>query len=152
MSSPIAADFSDRSDFANAHRGFPATLKPMVIKTSDGRVIWDMDSRGFLAADCPDTANPSLWRQGQLTAKHGLYEVADGIYQVRGFDTSNMTMVESRRPPAAGPASRSRTRLRTPAKSRPRRPLTGRRRRTRRRGDQGRSRQRRAIHSLRHPA
>jgi alkyl sulfatase BDS1-like metallo-beta-lactamase superfamily hydrolase len=67
----------------------------MVIKAADGRVVWDMDSWGFLAGDCPDTANPSLWRQAQLTAKHGLYEVTDGIYQVRGFDMSHMTLVES---------------------------------------------------------
>ena len=92
---PIATDFSDRTDFANADRGFLGTLKPMVIKAADGRVVWDMDSWGFLDAACPDTANPSLWRQAQLTAKHGLYEVTDGIYQVRGFDMSNMTLVES---------------------------------------------------------
>jgi len=95
MSSPVVADFSDRSDFADADRGFLGTLEPMVVKTSDGRVVWDMDSWRFLDADCPDTANPSLWRQAQLTAKHGLYEVTDGIYQVRGFDLSNMTLVES---------------------------------------------------------
>ena len=90
-----AGDFSDRSDFVNSGRGFIATLDPMVIKTADGRVAWDMDSWGFLDADCPGTANPSLWRQARLTAKHGLYEVTDGIYQVRGFDLSNMTLVES---------------------------------------------------------
>ena len=67
----------------------------MVIKAADGRVVWDMDSWGFLDGDCPDTVNPSLWRQAQLTAKHGLYEVTDGIYQVRGFEMSNMTLVES---------------------------------------------------------
>jgi alkyl sulfatase BDS1-like metallo-beta-lactamase superfamily hydrolase len=92
---PIATDFSDRTDFANADRGFLGTLKPMVIKAADGRVVWDMDSWGFLDAACPDTANPSLWRQAQLTAKHGLYEVTDGVYQVRGFEMSNMTLVES---------------------------------------------------------
>jgi alkyl sulfatase BDS1-like metallo-beta-lactamase superfamily hydrolase len=51
---------------------------------ADGRVVWDM-SWAFLDADCPGTANPSLWRQAQLTAKDGLYEVSDGIYQVRGW-------------------------------------------------------------------
>ena len=66
-----------------------------MIKAADGRVVWDMDAWGFLAGDCPDTVHPSLWRQAQLTAKHGLYEVTDGIYQVRGFDMSNMTLVES---------------------------------------------------------
>jgi alkyl sulfatase BDS1-like metallo-beta-lactamase superfamily hydrolase len=91
----IAADFSDRTDFTNADRGFIGALEPMVIKAADGRVVWDMDSWGFLDAPCPDTANPSLWRQAQLTAKHGLYEVTDGMYQVRGFEMSNMTLVES---------------------------------------------------------
>jgi alkyl sulfatase BDS1-like metallo-beta-lactamase superfamily hydrolase len=47
-----------------------------------------------LVEDCPDTANPSLWRQGQLCARQGLYAVTDGIYQVRGLDLSNMTLVE----------------------------------------------------------
>ena len=92
---PATADFSDRSDFVNADRGFVGTLEPMVVKAADGRVVWDMDSWGFLDGDCPDTVNPSLWRQAQLTAKHGLYEVTDGIYQVRGFEMSNMTLVES---------------------------------------------------------
>src|SRR5271163_1107122 len=95
MSSPIAADLSDRADFANSDRGFIGTLEPMVIKAADGRVVWDMDSWGFLDGACPDTVNPSLWRQAQLTARHGLYEVTDGIYQVRGFEMSNMTLVES---------------------------------------------------------
>jgi len=91
----IAADFSDRADFANADRGFVGTLEPMVIRAADGRAVWDMDSWGFLDGDCPDTVNASLWRQAQLTAKHGLYEVTDGIYQVRGLEMSNMTLVES---------------------------------------------------------
>ena len=95
MPGPIAADFNDHADFANADRGFIGALEPMVIKAADGRVAWDMDSWGFLNDSCPNTANPSLWRQAQLTAKHGLYEVTDGIYQVRGFDMSNMTLVES---------------------------------------------------------
>lgn len=87
--------FSDRTDFNNADRGFLGTLEPMVIKAADGRAVWEMDSWSFLDGDCPDTVNPSLWRQATLTAKHGLYEVMDGIYQVRGFDMSNMTLVES---------------------------------------------------------
>jgi alkyl sulfatase BDS1-like metallo-beta-lactamase superfamily hydrolase len=89
----MSADFEDRADFENADRGFVASLDPMVIKAADGRVVWDMNW-AFLDADCPSTANPSLWRQAQLTAKHGLYEVSEGIYQIRGFDMSNMTLVE----------------------------------------------------------
>jgi alkyl sulfatase BDS1-like metallo-beta-lactamase superfamily hydrolase len=92
---PVSADFSDRRDFVNADRGFVGALEPMVIKAADGRVVWDMDCWGFLDGDCPDSVNPSLWRQAQLTARHGLYEVTDGIYQVRGFEMSNMTLVES---------------------------------------------------------
>jgi alkyl sulfatase BDS1-like metallo-beta-lactamase superfamily hydrolase len=89
----MSAEFGDRADFENADRGFVASLDPMVIKATDGRVVWDMNW-DFLDADCPPTANPSLWRQAQLTAKHGLYQVTDGTYQVRGFDMSNMTLVE----------------------------------------------------------
>ncbi|MFC5827679.1 alkyl/aryl-sulfatase [Nonomuraea insulae] len=86
--------FHDRSDFDNAERGFVAKLSPAVVSAADGRVVWDGDSFGFLEGECPDTAHPSLWRQGQLCAKQGLYEVTDGIYQVRGLDLSNMTLVE----------------------------------------------------------
>ena len=89
----MPADFNDRTDFENSDRGFIASLDPLVVKSAEGRVVWDMNW-DFLKAKCPRTANPSLWRQAQLTSKHGLYEVADGIYQVRGFDMSNMTLVE----------------------------------------------------------
>ena len=88
------AEIADRRDFADADRGLIGTLEPMVVTTADGRVVWDMDQWAFLDADCPPTVDPSLWRQAQLTAKHGLYEVTDGIFQVRGFDMSNMTLVE----------------------------------------------------------
>ncbi|MFC5831225.1 alkyl/aryl-sulfatase [Nonomuraea insulae] len=86
--------FHDRGDFEDADRGFIAKLTPAVIKTMDGRVVWDNDSYDFLQGDCPATAHPSLWRQGALCARQGLYEVTDGIYQVRGLDLSNMTLVE----------------------------------------------------------
>ncbi|MEZ5323395.1 MAG: alkyl sulfatase dimerization domain-containing protein [Microthrixaceae bacterium] len=91
MSGP---DFADRQDFEDADRGFVGMLDPCVITADDGRVVWDNDSYDFLDGECPDTANPSLWRQAQLCAKQGLYEVTDGIYQVRGLDLSNMTIVE----------------------------------------------------------
>ncbi|MDV7135290.1 alkyl/aryl-sulfatase [Williamsia muralis] len=91
----MPADFSDRTDFTNANRGLVATLEPAEIRASDDRVVYD--AAGFAAAttgDCPDTVNPSLWRQAQLTAIHGLFEVTAGIYQIRGYDLSNMTLVE----------------------------------------------------------
>ena len=86
--------FRDRTDFDNAERGFVARLSPAVVKAADGRVVWDNDSYDFLNGECPEDAHPSLWRQGQLCAKQGLFEVTDGIYQVRGLDLSNMTIVE----------------------------------------------------------
>ena len=61
---------------------------------ADGRVVWDLDAYAFLEGDAPDTANPSLWRQGPLLIQDGLFEVVPGIYQLRGFDLSVMTVVE----------------------------------------------------------
>jgi alkyl sulfatase BDS1-like metallo-beta-lactamase superfamily hydrolase len=89
--------FDDTTDFENADRGFLGSLVPGVVKAEDGRVIWDNDAYAFLKAECPDTAHPSLWRQGQLSARQGLYEVTGGVYQVRGLDISNMTLVEGER-------------------------------------------------------
>jgi alkyl sulfatase BDS1-like metallo-beta-lactamase superfamily hydrolase len=89
------ADFSDRTDFDDADRGLVGSLEPCVILGADGAEVWNNDAYGFLQAECPGTVNPSLWRQSQLTARQGLYEVTQGIYQVRGFDLSNMTLVES---------------------------------------------------------
>jgi alkyl sulfatase BDS1-like metallo-beta-lactamase superfamily hydrolase len=86
--------FHDRADFADADHGFIGTLDPLTIKAADGRVVFDSTRYGFLASDCPETVNPSLFRQAQLCWKNGLYEVTEGIYQVRGFDLSNMTLVE----------------------------------------------------------
>ncbi|WP_433398945.1 alkyl/aryl-sulfatase [Streptomyces sp. CA-146814] len=89
--------FDDTADFDNADRGFIGALVPGVVKSDDGRVVWDNDAYGFLAADRPDTAHPSLWRQARLCTRQGLYEVTEGIYQVRGLDISNMTLVEGER-------------------------------------------------------
>ncbi|MFI8290604.1 alkyl/aryl-sulfatase [Streptomyces sp. NPDC085614] len=89
--------FEDTTDFENADRGFVGALVPAVVKAADGRVVYDNDAYAFLAADCPETAHPSLWRQAQLCSRQGLYEVTEGIYQVRGLDLSNMTLVEGER-------------------------------------------------------
>jgi alkyl sulfatase BDS1-like metallo-beta-lactamase superfamily hydrolase len=91
----MPADLADRTDFDNANRGLVARLEPGVVKAADGRVAYDADVYvRTTAGDCPETVNPSLWRQSQLTAIHGLFEVTDGIYQIRGLDLSNMTLVE----------------------------------------------------------
>ena len=91
-----ALPFDDVRSFENARRGFIATLDPLMIPRTDGRrPAYDLTaSLAFLEGDCPDTVNPSLWRQAQLNALHnGLYEVTDGIYQVRSFDIANMTLI-----------------------------------------------------------
>jgi len=85
----------DTTDFADADRGLIASLQPCVIKAADGRVVWDNDAYSFLTGDAPTSVHPSLWRQSMLAAKQGLYEVVEGIYQVRGFDISNISFVET---------------------------------------------------------
>lgn len=90
--------FEDRTAFEQAERGFIATLSPLDIRTQDGKVAYDGEKLKFLEGDAPDTVNPSLWRQSQLNGLHtGLYEVTDGIYQVRGFDLSNMTLIRGQK-------------------------------------------------------
>ena len=86
--------FEDNRDFADADRGFIGALEPGVVTGAGGKVVWDNDSYGFLAADAPDSVHPSLWRQSQLCIKQGLYEVVEGIYQVRGLDLSNISFIE----------------------------------------------------------
>lgn len=80
--------FDDTQDFADATKGLIAPLPDIT-----GRA-WDTHWYDFLNGDAPDTANPSLWRQCQLTNIGGLFEVAEGIYQVRGLDISNTTFIE----------------------------------------------------------
>ncbi len=89
-----ALPFGDTGDFADADRGFLGALQPGVVTAADGRVVWDNDSYGFLDGPAPPSVHPSLWRQSQLCAKQGLYEVVEGIYQVRGLDLSNITFIE----------------------------------------------------------
>ena len=71
--------FDDTHDVDDAARGLIAKLDPAVISRADGATAWDCDEFGFLAEDCPPTANPSLWRQSGLVAQQGLFEVADRI-------------------------------------------------------------------------
>ena len=88
-------DFSDRREFANAERGWLDNAEGRIIDGDDNRSAWDLQSYGDLNRDAPDTANPSLWRNTQLNAKAGLFEVCDGIYQVRGFDMANTTFIRT---------------------------------------------------------
>ncbi|MUM16637.1 MBL fold metallo-hydrolase [Mycobacterium sp. CBMA271] len=89
--------FANAVDQEDADRGFIAALEPGVVTDASGNIVWDNDSYGFLRDSCPASVHPSLWRQCGLIIRQGLFEVADGIYQVRGLDISNMTLVEGER-------------------------------------------------------
>ncbi len=87
-------DFDDHADFERAGRGLIAQHPTGRIE-SNGRAVWDVASHDFLRTDepPPDTVHPGLWRQGRLNAIHGLFEVADGVWQARGYDISNITFM-----------------------------------------------------------
>ena len=110
--------FEDGEDFEDARRGLIAAEPSLVLCNAQGRTVWDMDGYAFVkeqetdgawdeggkadaegeltegSSQAPDTVHPSLWRMARLNGLHGLFEVVPGIYQVRGYDISNMTLVE----------------------------------------------------------
>lgn len=90
--------FSDKTDFADAHKGFIAALPQEVIKGEAGNVIWNPQQYAFIkeGEKAPDSVNPSLWRQSQLINISGLFQVTDGVYQIRNLDLSNMTIIEGK--------------------------------------------------------
>jgi alkyl sulfatase BDS1-like metallo-beta-lactamase superfamily hydrolase len=91
--------FSDRKDFENAQKGFIATPKTLTIRDAKGNVVWDLEAyKAYIGLDkpAPDTVNPSLWRNAQLGMLNGLFKVTEGIYQVRGYDLSNITFVKTK--------------------------------------------------------
>ncbi|MGZ5215713.1 MAG: alkyl/aryl-sulfatase [Caldimonas sp.] len=88
-----AADLSDPVAFGEAKRGFIAAPTGQV-KAADGRVIWDYDAFAFVRGPAPATVNPSLWRQALLNNQVGLFKVADRIWQLRGFDLANISLIE----------------------------------------------------------
>ena len=89
--------FEDRQDFEDAARGFIAPLKDAgKVVNAAGRPVFDPTLLDFIqdGSQAPDTVNPSLWRQGQLVRKGGLFKVVDRLYQVRNQDISNLTIIE----------------------------------------------------------
>jgi alkyl sulfatase BDS1-like metallo-beta-lactamase superfamily hydrolase len=90
-----ALPFSDTRDFDEASRGFLGTIESARITSAQGRVVWSLEAYGFLSDEkAPATVNPSLWRQSRLNMHHGLFEVMPGVYQIRGLDIANMTLIE----------------------------------------------------------
>ncbi|GAN00451.1 alkyl sulfatase [alpha proteobacterium U9-1i] len=88
-----ALPLADVEDEDFARRGFVAAWEQPQIRTADGRVAWDFASFNYLRGDAPETVNPSLWRHARLLALSGLFRVSERVYQVRGFDVSNMTII-----------------------------------------------------------
>jgi alkyl sulfatase BDS1-like metallo-beta-lactamase superfamily hydrolase len=87
---------ADAVDFEDARRGFVARDESLVLRNAQGGIAWNMDAYAFVRGEAPPTVNPSLWRQARLNGEYGLYEVVPGIHQVRGYDVSNMTLIQGR--------------------------------------------------------
>ena len=90
-----AADLSDPASFADARRGFIAAPKGQV-RDAEGVVVWDYDAFSFVKGAAPATVNPSLWRQALLNNQIGLFKVSERIWQLRGFDLANITLIEGK--------------------------------------------------------
>lgn len=84
----------DGRDADFAARGFIATRADPVIRNAAGKQVWNLAAFDFMAGASPDSVNPSLWRHNSLLRKHGLFRVSQGVWQVRGFDVSNMTILQ----------------------------------------------------------
>ena len=80
---------------SDARRGFIAAPTGQV-KDSEGKVIWDFDAFAFVQGDAPASVNPSLWRQATLNNQIGLFKVTEGIWQLRGFDLANITLIQGK--------------------------------------------------------
>ena len=86
----------DRQDFEDARRGWISDVPDLKIVHGDGTPAWDQTAYRFIEGDAPTSVNPSLWRQSKLNNIHGLFEVTRGIYQLRGFDLANLTLIEGK--------------------------------------------------------
>ena len=87
--------FSDTEDFELAGRGFIAAIPEGVVRNEQGRALWNLQAYDFLDnEEAPDTVNPSLWRMARLNMNSGLFKVCERVYQIRGLDLANMTIIE----------------------------------------------------------
>ena len=89
---------ADTQDFEDARRGLIASEDNIDIpsSTKGGPAVWRTQDYAFVQGDAPSTVNPSLWRQAKLNGIHGLFRVTEGVYQVRGYDISNISMIRGR--------------------------------------------------------
>ena len=87
--------FADVADFEAARRGLVAPIPEGMVRTASGTVLWNLGEYEFIDGElAPATVNPSLWRMARLNLANGLFKVTDRLYQLRGFDIANMTVIE----------------------------------------------------------
>jgi len=91
-----ALALADQQDFEDAKKGLVASEPKLVIPGPEGEPVWNMPSYDFVEGEAPPSVNPSLWRQAKLNGLHGLFRVAEGVYQVRGYDVSNMSWIRGK--------------------------------------------------------
>ena len=89
-----ALDLDHQQDFLDANRGLVASAPRDIITNSQGQEIWNASAYDFIEGQAPDTVNPSLWRQAKLNNIRGLFKVDENIYQLRGFDLANTTLIK----------------------------------------------------------
>nr|MBP7952106.1 MBL fold metallo-hydrolase [Sphingorhabdus sp.] len=89
-----ALPHDDGSDEKFANQGFIASLNDPVIRDGEGKAVWNLEAYAWMGGDAPATVNPSLWRHQKLLRKHGLFKLTDRMWQVRGFDLANMTVIQ----------------------------------------------------------
>ena len=87
---------NDHKDFENTKRNLIAQDLDLRVKNAQGELIWNQPAYEFMKGEAPSSVNPSLWRQGKLNNIHGLFQVAEGIYQLRGHDLANMTIIQGK--------------------------------------------------------
>jgi len=93
MAAPLP--FSDVDDFEAAKRGLIAPVPDGMVRTASGTVLWNLGEYAFIDGELvPSTVNPSLWRMARLNMANGLFKVTERLYQLRGFDIANMTVIE----------------------------------------------------------
>lgn len=89
-------DFDDNSEYENATKGLIDAPESLELKDDNGNVIWSQKAYSFLDDydEAPSSVNPSLWENTKNNHAYGLFEVTEGIYQVRGYDMANLTLVK----------------------------------------------------------
>lgn len=93
--SAAAISFDDAGDTDRATRGLVAQIEDGRVVLGEDHVVFDVAKHSFVSetAEAPLSVHPSLWRQARLNVNHGLFEVADGVWQVRGYDIANITFI-----------------------------------------------------------